>query len=163
MGRAEDRFSLGDHPTAAFIEDMRRRFPVEPEVDALLTCKMQRRSGPEYRRITIAELNACLERMLEDLRITDFRISDQRWFTGGVSKIQLGFTLDWQDPDGRRRHERMMVRMDPSEGSNTTSRLREFELLSAFKGVIPVPEVFWLDRDATWFPSRRWSMPLSTA
>ncbi|MCB1389027.1 MAG: phosphotransferase family protein [Rhodobacteraceae bacterium] len=152
MGRAAERFRLGDRPSAGFIEDMRRRFPVEPEVDTLLTRKMQRREGPEYRRITIDELNRCLERMLQDQGIGDFNISDQRWFTGGVSKIQLGFTLDWQEPGGARRRERMMVRMDPSEGSNTTSRLREFELLSAFKGVIPVPEVFWLDREATWFP-----------
>lgn len=152
MGLAAERFSLGDHPTPGFIADMRRRFPVEPEVDALLVRKLQRRDGPEYRRITIEELNACLEHMLEDLGIADFRISDQRWFTGGVSKIQLGFTLDWQEVDGTRRRERMMVRMDPSEGSNTTSRLREFELLNAFKGIIPVPDAFWLDREARWFP-----------
>lgn len=152
MSAAAARFALGDNPTPEFIEQMRRRFPVEPEVDALFVRKMQRRSGPEYHRISMDELNRCLERMLGDTGIDDYTISGQRWFTGGVSKIQLGFTLDWTDDAGTRRSERMVVRMDPSEGSNTTSRLREFELLRAFQGTVPVPRVFWLDRDATWFP-----------
>lgn len=152
MGLAAERFALGDAPTEEFIERMRRSYAVEPEVDALFTRKMRRRSGPEYRRISLDALNACLNDMLTDLGVEGFRISDQRWFTGGVSKIQLGFTLEWTDTDSGRRSQRMVVRMDPSEGSNTTSRLREFELLQAFRGVVPVPEVFWLDRDARWFP-----------
>lgn len=152
MGIAAERFALGDHPTPQFIAEMRQRFPVEPETDTLFVRKLQRRPEPEYRRITLDELNQCLERMLADLGIGEFRISGQRWSTGGVSKIQLGFTLDWTEPGGKRRRERMMVRMDPSEGSNTTSRLREFELLRAFDGTVPVPPVFWLDREAKWFP-----------
>jgi aminoglycoside phosphotransferase (APT) family kinase protein len=42
--------------------------------------------------------------------------------------------------------------MDPSEASNTTSRVREAELLQAFEEVLPVPKVFWIDRDGRWFP-----------
>ncbi|WP_018000561.1 phosphotransferase family protein [Paracoccus sp. N5] len=149
---AVDRFALGDRPTEEFIAEMRRRFPVEPEVDALFTRKMRRRAGPAYQRITVDELNTCMVNMLTDLGIEEFTISGQRWFTGGVSKIQLGFTLEWRDDHGQVRKEDMVVRMDPSEGSNTTSRLREFELLQAFNGLVPVPRVFWLDRDARWFP-----------
>lgn len=152
MSAARDRFALGDNPTPAFIAEMRRRFPVEPEVDALFTRKMERRSGPEYHRLSIDDLNRCIERMLTDLGLTGWTVRDQRWFTGGVSKIQLGFTLDWTDADGSPRSERLVVRMDPNEGSNTTSRLREYELLRAFAGTLPVPQAFWLDRDARWFP-----------
>ena len=152
MSAARERFALGDNPTPAFIAEMRRRFPVEPEVDALLTRKMERRSGPEYHRLSIDDLNGCIERMLTDLGLTGWAVRDQRWFTGGVSKIQLGFTLDWTDADGSRRSERLVVRMDPNEGSNTTSRLREYELLRAFAGTLPVPQAFWLDQDARWFP-----------
>lgn len=152
MSAARERFALGDNPTPAFIAEMRRRFPVEPEVDALFTRKMERRSGPEYHRLSIDDLNRCIERMLTDLGLTGWTVRDQRWFTGGVSKIQLGFTLDWTDADGSPRSERLVVRMDPNEGSNTTSRLREYELLRAFAGTLPVPQAFLLDRDARWFP-----------
>ena len=152
MLSASERFKLGDEPTPAFIQQMRDRFPVEPEVDALFVRKMQRRSGPEYSRLSLDDLRRSIERMLGDLGIADYILTDLRWFTGGVSKIQLGFTLEWGDSAAGRRKERMVVRMDPNEGSNTTSRLREFELLRAFEGIVPVPRPFWLDRDGRWFP-----------
>lgn len=151
MLSATERFRLGARPTPAFIQEMRDRFPVEPEIDALFVRKMERRAGPEYTRLPLAELRKCVEAMLSDLEISDYSITDLRWFTGGVSKIQLGFTLEWAG-SGTIRKERMVVRMDPNEGSNTTSRLREYELLKAFDGVVPVPQPFWLDRDAKWFP-----------
>jgi aminoglycoside phosphotransferase (APT) family kinase protein len=59
----------------------------------------------------------------------------------------MGFDLAWE-----RRHARMMLRMDPAESHNATSRLREFELLQAFDGVIPVPPVYWVDDEARHFP-----------
>lgn len=152
MSAAQARFELGSRPTTAFIEEMRTRFPTEPEVDELFVRKLQRRDGPPYSRISVEELRESIERMLAALGIEDYRLSNLRWFTGGVSKIQLGFDLAWTDPDQGARSERMVVRMDPSEGSNTTSRLREYELLLAFSGVVPVPRPFWLDRDGDWFP-----------
>jgi aminoglycoside phosphotransferase (APT) family kinase protein len=42
--------------------------------------------------------------------------------------------------------------MEPQESLNATSRRREFQLLRAFAGTIPVPEVYWVDEDAEWFP-----------
>lgn len=151
MDKALERFMLGDRPTPAFIQEMRTRYPTEPEVDALFVRKMQRRAGPEYARLSMDELRSCIERMLEALGITSYALGNLRWFTGGVSKIQLGFDLEWTDPGVGRRSERMVVRMDPNEGSNTTSRLREYELLKAFDGSVPVPRPFWLDRDGDWF------------
>jgi aminoglycoside phosphotransferase (APT) family kinase protein len=148
---AAERFDLGNKPTPAFIAEMQRRFPVEREYEDLFLRKLKRRSGPPYSRISMDELRSALDRMFTDLGIGDFCLSDLHWFTGGVSKIQLGFTLDWQDDSGRR-SEKLVVRMDPSEGSNTTSRLREYEILNAFQGIVPVPRAFWLDRDARWFP-----------
>ncbi len=151
MNSAVERFALGARPTPAFIDEMRRLYPTEPEIDALFVRKLERRAGPEYRRQSIGELRACVEKMLAAQGIADYALDDLRWFTGGVSKIQLGFRLEWTDAGGARRRERMVVRMDPNEGSNTTSRLREYEILAAFAGVIPVPRPFWLDRDGAWF------------
>jgi aminoglycoside phosphotransferase (APT) family kinase protein len=152
MSNALARFAIADDPTPAFIDEMRRRFPTEPEIDALFVRKLQRRSGPAYSRQSMQELQQCIERMLAALSITRYELTNLRWFTGGVSKIQLGFDLEWDDFAGGKRFERMVVRMDPNEGSNTTSRLREFELLSAFHGTVPVPRPFWLDRNGDWFP-----------
>ena len=145
-------FSTRDNPSAAFIHEMSRRYPTERETDALLVRKMQRRGGPPYKRATLEELSECLRKMLAVQLEGPFEISEPNWFTGGVSKIQMGFALDWRDPQKGRRRQRLVVRMDPSEGSNTTSRQREYELLRAFEGTIPVPEVFWLDADGSWFP-----------
>ena len=152
MLSASERFELGAKPTPAFIQEMRDRFPVEPEVDALFVRKMQRRSGPEYSRLSLADLRGYIEKMLAAVGVANYTLGDLRWFTGGVSKIQLGFTLEWTASDGKPRNERMVVRMDPNEGSNTTSRLREFELLRAFENILPVPRPFWLDREGDWFP-----------
>ena len=61
------------------------------------------------------------------------------------------FEIDWEQ-DGKPRHDRMVLRMDPAESHNATSRLRKAELLRAFRGIIPVPEVFFVDADGKWFP-----------
>lgn len=145
-------FAMRDDPTPAFIEDLRKRFPTERETDELLARKMARRSGPPFKRASLEEMSRWLDRMLAEVIKGDFQVSDQAWFTGGVSKIQMGFTLRWNDPKQGARTERLVIRMDPSEASNTTSRLREYELIEAMTGVVPVPRVFWLDRDAKWFP-----------
>jgi aminoglycoside phosphotransferase (APT) family kinase protein len=152
MTSAIPDFSVRDNPPASFIEEMRRKYPTERETDALLVRKMQRRSGPPYRRITLDELSVCLHKMLNETIKGDFKVSDQTWFTGGVSKIQMGFTLEWNDPARGPRKERLVIRMDPTESMNQTSRLREFELLKAFAPTVPVPEVYWLDPDGRWFP-----------
>lgn len=149
---AATEFDVLDNPPVAFIEEMRRRFPTERETDELLVRKLQRRGGPPYRRATLEVLSGHLTRMLAEKIEGDFEVSEQAWFTGGVSKIQMGFTLRWNDPVRGPARDRLVVRMDPSESSNTTSRVREYELLGAFDGVVPVPRVFWLDPDGRWFP-----------
>jgi len=145
-------FSTRDNPSPAFIAEMTRRYPTERETDTLFVRKMQRRSGPPYQRMTLDELSTCLDGLLGAHIQGAYEVTDRTWFTGGVSKIQMGFTLAWTDPKEGPKRERLVIRMDPNEGSNTTSREREWDLLRAFEGVIPVPRVYWIDRDATWFP-----------
>jgi aminoglycoside phosphotransferase (APT) family kinase protein len=146
-------FDLRDRPTDELIATLRSAYPTEREVDKMLTRKMRRRSGPSYQRPTLDEMAKHLDVFLEHaLGGTDFKVSDLHWFTGGVSKIQIGFTLDREAPGEGRRSDHMVIRMDPSEGSNATSRAREFELLNVVKHVVPVPETFFLDAEGTWFP-----------
>lgn len=145
-------FDALDNPSEEFIAEMRRRYPTERETEELLARKLRKRSGPPYRRATLEELSGYLHEMLHEKITGAFELSEQGWFTGGVSKIQMGFTLDWTDPVRGPCREHLVLRMDPSESSNTTSRVREFELLGAFDAVVPVPRVFWLDPDGRWFP-----------
>lgn len=145
-------FAARDNPPAWFIDSMRQRFPTERETDELLVRKLQRRNSGPYRRMSLQDLSDCLQKMLSETIAGNFEVSERSWFTGGVSKIQMGFTLTWKDPARGPSRDRLVVRMDPSESMNTTSRPREYELLRAFEGVVPVPRVFWLDPDGRWFP-----------
>lgn len=146
-------FDHRDDPSEEFVAAVREAYPTEREVDWMLTRKLRRRSGPPYQRPTLEEMSGHLHRFLEhELAGTDFRVSGLHWFTGGVSKIQIGFTLEREVPGGPPRSDHMVIRMDPSEGSNATSRAREFELLNLVKDQVPVPETYFLDPFGTWFP-----------
>jgi aminoglycoside phosphotransferase (APT) family kinase protein len=142
-----------DNPSPELVEVLRRTYPTEAEVDRILTRKMQRRANGSYQRPPLSELGKLLEAFLDhELGEVEWRVRDLHWFTGGVSKIQFGFVLDREEPDGSTRSDHMVVRMDPSEGSNATSRAREYELLRIMRGVVPVPETYFLDADGAWFP-----------
>ena len=118
----------------------------------MLTRKMQRRAGPPFAGASFKAMNGYIEALLRDKISGEFRLGDQRWFSGGASKIQMGFTLHWNEPGVGPTATRLVARMEPAESLNSTSRLREFELLEAFAGVIPVPRVYWVDPEGTWFP-----------
>ena len=144
-------FDLRDAPRS-FIDAMRSRFQTERETNELLVRKLERRAGPAYTRIGLDDLSKCLQGLLSQRIEGPFEVTDRTWFTGGVSKIQMGFTLSWNDPKRGPTRDRLVVRMDPSESLNATSREREFELIELFDGIVPVPKVYWLDGNATWFP-----------
>lgn len=141
-----------DAPPAAFDALMRRCYPTEREMEAILGRKLQRRNQPVPPPQQLADLTAHLRRFLEGVVQGDFDITDQRWFSGGASKIQMGFTLHCQPGGGPREATRLVVRMEPSESLNSTSRAREFELLQAFQGLLPVPQPYWVDAEAASFP-----------
>src|SRR5690606_9288620 len=113
---------------------------------------LRRRSDPPYHRPSLKDLTSHLRAMSDAELGGNYTISDTAWFSGGVSKIQMGFTLEWRDADNSARREKLVIRMDPAESHNATSRLREWQLLRFFQGKIPVPETFWLDAEGKWFP-----------
>lgn len=152
MSFEADPTDVRDTPTADFIEDIRRRFPTDVETDALLVRKMQRRSGPSYKHIALDEMIDRLRHMLSDVIQGPFEITEPKWLTGGASKVQMAFKLSWTAPNRGQCTDHLVIRMDPSEASNTTSRVREAELLETFKDTLPVPKMFWLDSEGKWFP-----------
>lgn len=143
---------LRDNPSADFLTQLRERFPTEREFDAMLTRKMQRRPQPRRLVSGLDELTASLNAFLQDHLPGSFSVSNVHWLAGGASKIQVAFALEWDDPQVGRTVTEMVVRMEPQESLNATSRMREFQLLRAFEGTLPVPRVFWVDADGHWFP-----------
>ncbi len=141
-----------DAPDEQLIDAMRRRYPTEREFDAMLTRRAQRRSMPRRPGVTLDEFRACLEAYLRDNVTREFAVRDLRWMSGGGSKIQLVFDLDWADPAQGRRSERLVARLEPQESLSATSRRREAQLIEAFQGVLPVPRVLWVDDEGRWFP-----------
>lgn len=143
---------LHDNPTSEFISDMERRYPVEADLNKCLVRKMKRRGDGPFSRSGLDEICTYLAKFLKDNITSDFKISNARWLNGGASKLQVAFDLSWNDPTRGPSHESLVLRMEPSEALNANSRRREYELVSAFKGVVPVPDVYFLDEEGDWFP-----------
>jgi aminoglycoside phosphotransferase (APT) family kinase protein len=146
-------YKILDAPPRSFIDEMRRKYPTERETDELLVRKLERRVSQtkDYHVPRMSEMAVCIQNFFEANLTTPFKVSHPRWLSGGASKLQVLFEIDWEQ-DGKPRHDQMVLRMDPAESHNATSRQREAELLSAFRGIIPVPEVFFVDAEGKWFP-----------
>ena len=137
-------------PDPAWIDAVRQRFPTEQEWDRVLTSKQHRRSGPGYAPLSVEAIVAGLENLLAHEGLRGFTISDAKWLAGGASKLQIAFWLEWDKPEVGRIRERLVLRMEPPESAVETSRAREFEILRKMRGVLPVPEVYWVDTDGTF-------------
>ncbi len=141
-----------DRPSAEWIAALRQRFVTEKEIDHVLTRKLERRGGPGYSPIPLDTLVAGLKALLLAEIGDTFEIRDARWLSGGASKLQMAFALEWNRPDVGFEKTAMVLRMEPSESIVETSRLREYQLIRAFEGVVPVPPVFWCDSDGKYLP-----------
>lgn len=143
-------------PSPEWIADLRRRFPTEPEIDRVLTRKMERRSGPGFTPLPLERLVQGVTSLLKAELADPFEIVDARWLSGGASKLQMAFTLHWNapGPDGVPAPQKtpMVLRMEPAESIVETSRQREFQLIRAMRGLVPVPPVYWCDADGAHLP-----------
>lgn len=142
------------HPTDAFIADIRARFPVEREIDTVLTRKMRRRNGSGFAAVSLDTLIEGTRRMIESQLGHRVEISDAHWLSGGASKLQMVFDLGWRgrNGDGPPVTTRMVLRMEPAASVTESSRRREFEVLEAVADTMPVPAVYWVDADAQYLP-----------
>lgn len=141
-----------DRPAPAAIAALRARFACEPEIDRVLTRKLEQRAGPGYLHRDLAALLAGSAALIREHAGDDFTISDARWLTGGASKLQMAFTLGWAPPGEPRRNSAMVLRMQPAESVVESSRRREYEVLAAMQGIVPVPPVYWVDDEARHLP-----------
>ena len=141
-----------NRPTAEWIESLRDRFPCEPEVDRFLTAKLHERANPPYKPVSLEQLCDGFEKLLTANEITDFKINAPRWLTGGASKLQMAFNLEWHPSSDQRVTTPMVLRMQPAESIVESSRLREFQLLKAIEGTVPVPQAYWVDNLGEYLP-----------
>jgi aminoglycoside phosphotransferase (APT) family kinase protein len=143
---------IRDQPTPEFIAALREQYRLEPEIDRLLTRKTERRAGPPFRMVSLEQLTRGLQSLLRSKLAAPFEISAPRWLAGGASKLQMRFELHWTPPGAALTISDLVVRMEPAESLNPSSRLREFQVLDALQGHVPVPRVYWVDADGEHFP-----------
>ena len=138
------------HPTEDWIAQMRARYPTEPSVDEALTRRLRKRN------LDISYSSPALEHV--EQRLTEFlaaqvdqpvTIRNLQRLTGGASKEQFVFDLDWTRDGEPRVGDRMVLRCEPAASIVETSRRREFELMQFGGGLMPVPPVYWLDEDGS--------------
>lgn len=142
-------------PDEAFIESIRRRYPTEREVDAVLTAKMRRRRGGAYVQPTLEALVEGARKLIEADLGYEVAISDAKWLSGGASKLQVFFSLHWsgfEGASGQAQITQLVLRTEPAASITESSRMREFQVLRAVEGVLPAPQAFWVDADASHLP-----------
>jgi len=141
-----------DKPSPEWVAAMRAKFVTEREIDRSMTNKLQRRSGPAYTPLTLEQIVEGLKKLIGAKVSGPIAISEAKWLSGGASKLQVAFMLDWNKPGAGQMKERMVLRLEPAESLHETSRLREFQMVQALQGVMPMPPVFWVDDEAEYLP-----------
>ena len=141
-----------NRPSPQAIAELSTRFPCEAEIDRMLSRKMRQRAGAGYVTQSLESLVTGSAALIRAHIGADFAISEARWLTGGASKLQMAFSLEWTPTGGARQHSAMVLRMQPAESLVESSRRREFEVLGAMQGVVPVPPVYWVDADGSHLP-----------
>lgn len=132
-------------PTAAWINELRTRFPTERTVDAALTRKLRDRAGPPYAPTSLTEMEGLLRAFVAQA-VPDAAVSGVRPLGGGASKEQYRF-----DVTAGERSQTYVLRREPPESIVETHRLREYQLMRAVAGTVPVPPVPWVDAEGQWF------------
>lgn len=119
---------------------------MEPVMARLLAKRLADRSRPPYSAANSADVEQSLARFLTD-KMPGTRPANVRRVGGGASKEQFFFSLI--ESDGS--EQTLVLRMDPSMAVTATDRRREFDVLRAMDGTVPVPEPLFLDPDGSYF------------
>ncbi|HMO68291.1 MAG TPA: phosphotransferase family protein [Novosphingobium sp.] len=112
----------------------------------ILDRRRANRGLPPYRAALIPEITEVLAGYFARVH-PGSSVSGVRRVGGGASKEQFFFTLT-----GDGEAEQFLLRMDPRRAITETDREREFVLLGAMKGIVPVPEAAWIDAGGEHFP-----------
>ena len=119
----------------------------EPHLAALLEARKARRTTPPY----IPQVDSEVERLLTRFfakEEPEASVGDVARLGGGASKEQFVFSLTRPGKEA----QRYVLRMDPEEAITETSRSREWDVLRAMDGIVPVPQPLWIDEKGEIFP-----------
>jgi aminoglycoside phosphotransferase (APT) family kinase protein len=130
----------------ARIASLNERHKTERANAAVLDEKLRRRGNVQHAPRNLPDVAAQLEKFLGATLDGPFTVSGLGRLAGGASKEQFAFDLTWTE-GGTPRNERLVLRLNPPASVVETSRRREFELLNALHGAIPVPKAYWAITD----------------
>ena len=119
----------------------------EPQIAKLLEERKLRRNLPPYAPQTEQHIAEMLKQFFAK-QVPGASISDVARMGGGASKEQFIFSLTRKGEQPVRH----VLRMDPLQAITETDRLREFEVLRAFQGIVPAPTPLWIDAKPEIFP-----------
>lgn len=136
---------IRDNPDRTWIDAVRARYEVERTVDAALTRKLERRGSQTFSMANLDDLSTLLEKFLAKRLDQPFAIRNLRALTGGNSKEQFSFELDWTCNGEKRVGEKMVLRREQAESIVEADKLREFQLVHAAGSLMPTPTPYWLD------------------
>ena len=114
---------------------------IEPAILAVLDRRRQRKAKGVYRPRSEHEVGQRLNAFLQGVA-PGAQAGQLRRMGGGASKEQFSFTIAEGEHAGR-----YVLRMEPAQSISESDRRREFEILAAFRGVVPAPEPVWLDAE----------------
>jgi len=130
----------------ARIASLNSSHPTERVNAAVLDEKLRRRGQVVHATRNLPDVAAQLEKFLASVLGGPFTVSGLGRLAGGASKEQFAFDLAWTE-GGTARAERLVLRLNPPASVVETSRQREFEVLNALRGIVPVPKAFWAITD----------------
>jgi aminoglycoside phosphotransferase (APT) family kinase protein len=119
--------------------------PTETVNAAVLDQKLRRRGHVLHAVRQTDDVTAQVEKFLADRIDGPFTITNLGRLAGGASKEQFAFDLTRVDNDSPT--ERLVLRLNPPASVVETSRRREFEVLQALHGIVPVPPAHWVIED----------------
>ncbi len=139
----EDR----DRPGPPTADRMRSAFPTEAEYARVLDSKLESRDGTEETPQTdLGAIGDMLKRFVERKIEGTSTIDRVRWLTGGGSKMQVAFELTTTGGENIEAGlHRLVLRLEPLESLNATSRVREAQIITALRDVVSVPRVYWVE------------------
>lgn len=142
-----------DNPDSDMLRWMQTSFPTEAEYSRVLDEKLLSRDGrAEKHTSDLRALGEQLHALVDDKLTSPFTITNLRWLSGGGSKMQVAFDLAVaRDCSLEAGVHQLVIRLEPLESLNATSRVRESQIITAMSGTVPVPRVYWLDELGTWF------------
>jgi len=131
----------------ARIRQLRQQFHLERSLEELLSRKLRRRGQchPDAHGSRFADIRAGLEAFLGDQIAGGFVADNLKRMSGGGSNASYSFTLTRGDTV-----EQLVLRVKQA-GTIETSVSREFQMMEAMYGVLPISRPCWMTEDSGYF------------